>query len=248
MAARKNRHKIILATKGGHPELSSMNIPRLTKKEVTEDLEGSLRTLKTDFIDLYWLHRDDPQRPVGEIVDMLNEFSVAGKIRYYGCSNWNPERIKKALEYSKEKGYKGFVANQMLWNIGCYHMKKPQDTTIKVFDKETYQLHMQTKITAIPFSSQANGFFTKLHKKTEIDETDPYYTKKNLSIGESLKEYCKEFGMTITELVLGYLISQKINTIPIVGCRNLEQLNDSLKAVNKVLTDDMRERIEQLIN
>ncbi len=76
---RKNRERVILATKGAHPELSSMHIPRLSKVEITADLEASLRHLQVDYLDLYWLHRDDPACPVAEVLETLSGLVRAGQ-------------------------------------------------------------------------------------------------------------------------------------------------------------------------
>ena len=81
------RNRIVLATKGAHPDLKTMHISRLSPEDIAADVAASLHYLQTDRIDLYWLHRDDTALPVGEIVDALNQQAQAGRIRYYGCSN-----------------------------------------------------------------------------------------------------------------------------------------------------------------
>ena len=94
MRLRRNRQRIVLATKGAHPDLATMHLPRLSRAEIEADLHASLRHLQTDIIDLYWLHRDDPARPVEDILATLQDAVRAGKIRYFGCSNWRVERIR----------------------------------------------------------------------------------------------------------------------------------------------------------
>ncbi len=82
------RSQVVLATKGAHPDLSAMQTGRLSRAEIIADLDASLRHLQTDVIDLYWLHRDDAEQPVADILATLESQVRAGKIRYYGCSNW----------------------------------------------------------------------------------------------------------------------------------------------------------------
>jgi len=89
LSHRGGRDRILLATKGGHPRLTSMDVPRLSRQEIVQDLEASLRNLHTEVIDLYWLHRDDPTRPVSEIVNVLYDQVQAGKVRYVG---WRARR------------------------------------------------------------------------------------------------------------------------------------------------------------
>src|SRR5215472_2977892 len=88
LKSRNIREHIIVSTKGAHPLLSSMYIPRLSPQEIRSDLEESLRCLQTDTIDLYWLHRDDPNQPVAVMLEMLQELVRKGTIRSFGCSNW----------------------------------------------------------------------------------------------------------------------------------------------------------------
>ena len=94
------RNRVMIGTKGAHPALSSMSIPRLSHREIVNDLDESLEYLQTEYVDLYWLHRDDPNRPVADILETLNEQVAAGKIRYFGCSNWRVQRIREAMQYA----------------------------------------------------------------------------------------------------------------------------------------------------
>ena len=82
-----------------HPDLRTMHVASVARR-IVSDLDSSLRNLRTDVIDLYWLHRDDVRRPVGEILETLNEQVQAGKIRYFGCSNWTAQRIREAQDHA----------------------------------------------------------------------------------------------------------------------------------------------------
>jgi len=249
LASRKNRQSLVIATKGGHPELSSMHIPRLSAKEVAEDLNGSLGSLGTDYIDLYWLHRDDPSRPVGEIIEYCNEFARQGKIRYFACSNWPVQRIREANRYAVKHGLRTFVASQVLWNAGVYHMKKNNDPTIINFDAEMFRLHRETGFTAIPFSSQANGFFTYFDNKDPAHEEkikwSSYNTPGNLKLYSVLRQTADTLQLNMTQVVLSYLLSQPIAVVPIVGCGSIRQLNESVSSSDRIIPDDMLELIEK---
>ncbi|MBN1933363.1 MAG: aldo/keto reductase [Anaerolineae bacterium] len=240
MQARKNRKQIIVATKGGHPDLNTMHVPRLSPPEIASDLETSLRNLQTDHIDLYYLHRDDPARPVSEIMDTLNAQVKAGKIRYTACSNWRRERIAAANDYAQARGIQGFVANQMLWNLAKIEPAQIGDRTIVPMTADLYAYHQETGLTAIPFSSQANGLFQKLDAGEQermnpgalamynLDET-----KRRLS---RIKNLQTETGLSLTQIVIAYLTSQPFTTIPIVGCKTPAHLADSLSAVGVQLS------------
>lgn len=251
MQDRKNREELVLATKGAHPRHSSKREPRMSYEEVAEDLDGSLKSLQTDYIDLYYLHRDDPDTPVSEIIEMLEDFAAQGKIRYYACSNWTTERIRAAQKYAKKNGYHGFVANQMLWNIGIYNMGELDDETLVKYDQEMHQLHRETGLAAVPYTSQAQGFFTKMKSDKEEDQkkvkNSIYNTEKNRQLFNKLEKIAEKHQMNITEIVLSYLLSQDINVIPIIGCRNKQQLEESMAGIGKILPFEVMNELEEFV-
>ncbi|MFN8445795.1 MAG: aldo/keto reductase [Caldilineaceae bacterium] len=235
MAARKNRQRIVLGTKGAHPELKTMHISRLSNADIDHDIKASLRHLQTDVIDLYWLHRDDTRRPVEEIIDTLNRHVQAGRLRYFGASNWSSDRIRAANDYAQKSRQQGFVGNQMLWNIGLPDMNAFSDKTTISMDAGMWHYHRQSGLAAIPYTSQAGGYFNKL-LEGRLDRTSHmtrvYEGEANQRVAQTILSMVGEENLSITQVVLGYLLSQPFVTVPIVGCRSLEQLRDSLSAVN----------------
>lgn len=241
----KNRNQMVIATKGAHPDFSHMEIARLSKKDVTSDLEGSLSALQTDYIDLYWLHRDDEDRPVSEILEYLNEFVKSGKILNFGCSNWKSYRIAEALDYAKVNGLKSFVGNQNMWNYAVPNKEDFQDKSLVVMDEEAKTIHLRSGMAAIPFSSQANGFFTKLDDNNLSDEIKKlYYSEENVFRYKRAKKVAIDLNINISDVVLGYLISQPFVTVPVVGCRTKAQLEDSLKAQDLKFSCDILRYLE----
>lgn len=239
------RDRMVVATKGGHPDLVD-KIPRLSRKAMETDLEGSLDKLQTDVIDLYYLHRDDLNRSVGELLDVLHAFQQSGKIRHYACSNWTPARMQAAYDYANAQGYTGFVANQMRWSVAGFQGKPPGDKTMCAMDQETMDFHMQTGMAAIPYNSQAGGFFSKLDLDVKLVEKSGNYTVGNLKIYDYLKSVSRDLGMAISQVALAYFWEQPFVSIPIIGCRNEEQLKDSLMAVDCELPKDAIQKIYEL--
>jgi aryl-alcohol dehydrogenase-like predicted oxidoreductase len=236
------RDQIVLATKGGHPDLKTMRVGRLSRPEIVHDLDQSLAHLQTEVIDLYWLHRDDASRPVGEIVETLNEQVQAGKIRYFGCSNWTALRIAAAQEYAAQHGLQGFSGDQMLWSLAAADAQDHPDKTIVIMDGDLWRYHVETGLAAIPYSSQANGFFQKLAEgardRIRPNQQTLYGSSGNQGRFERLMALSGQLSMSVTQLVLGYLMSQPFVTVPIIGCRTVEQLLDSLSAGDVVLTPE----------
>lgn len=159
LKTRNIREHIIVSTKGAHPLLSSMHVPRLSSQEIVTDLEESLRCLQTETIDLYWLHRDDPKQPVAALLETLEEQVRKGKIRYFGCSNWRVQRLEEAWQYATAHGITGFVGNQVMWSFAIPNLEALEDKTMVAMDAPTRDFHRKTGLAIIAYSVQAHGFF-----------------------------------------------------------------------------------------
>ncbi|MDD2458880.1 MAG: aldo/keto reductase [Eubacteriales bacterium] len=248
LAARRNRHQIVLATKGAHPSWETLAVPRLSRDEVAVDLHQSLAALRTDYIDLYYLHRDDERVSVEEILGYLNDFVKAGKIRYFGCSNWKPARIQEALAIAKARGWHSFVANQLMWSLAEASPAGFPDPTMVAMDKDNLALHRDSNLAAVAYSSQANGYFDKLEHlgKAKISPAllKLYDSPKNDRRAIRVRQIAGEMGLPVHEVVLGYLLAQSIPTYPIIGARDADQLQSSLKAADRRWPDDLAVRLE----
>ena len=249
-AADKN-DKIVVATKGAHYDLSAPDKPRLNKQDIKQDLEESLISLGLDCIGLYWLHRDDEKKHVGEIVETMESFVKEGKIRYYGASNYKLNRMEEASEYAKKNNCRGFCAVSNQWSLAYENInpeaKSDFDPTLAGMTKEFYNWHKETKMPSIPYSSTASGFFEKLFKAdpkiengklaTPYEELNlpehmkkAYINEKNLKIYEELLEQKNKYGYSLYTLSVALLAKQPFDVIPISSVRNIGQLNGFLQA------------------
>lgn len=251
LKSRNAYNKVVIATKGAHYDLANSTKPRVNKKEVTVDLESSLKTLGLDQIELYWLHRDDENKPIEEIMDMMEEFVKEGKIRYYGASNFKLERMDKAVEYAKKRGHQGFFAVSNQWSLATVNPGKNvnPDTTMEMMTEEYYKWHKENKMPMIPYSSSAFGFFEKLHKEgdkvsdgkllvpvEEIQISDKiksaYINQKNLSLYNRLEKLQEKYQVSMFALSVAALINQPFNVIPIISVTKPEQVEDFVSASN----------------
>jgi aryl-alcohol dehydrogenase-like predicted oxidoreductase len=228
---RGSRDKIILATKGAHPKLGLMDIGRLSKEEIVSDLNGSLEALNTDYIDLYFLHRDDIKRPVEEIVDTLEEQTKLGKIRWYGCSNWTVKRIREANEYAKKSCKTGFVCNQLMWSLADIKYENVGDKTMEAMDNTAYSFHKETGLSAMAYMSVAQGFFVRKKSGKPIPEglKKWYECPQNDVIFETILSLSSQTGFSITDLSYFYLSVQPFPAVPISSFSSKEQLLDALE-------------------
>jgi len=233
--ARGQHGRLVVSTKGAHPFIEALDVPRTSAAEVRDDLESSLRTLRLDAIDLYWLHRDDAARPVGHFIDLLNAFRREGKIRAFGASNWTAARIEAADAYARATGQQGFAANQPFWSLGCQQARPPKDPGLVKFDAAAWRRHRATGLAVIPYTSQANGFFSKLalppgRQPAGLAHSD-FFTPPNLAAGAIAAQLAQTKGVAVSAIVLAYLWSRPFPVVPIIGCRTVAQLEDSAAAL-----------------
>ena len=208
-----------------------MHKSRVSERCLKYDLEESLRVLGTDYIDIYFYHRDNEEVLVSELIDIMEDFKKQGKIRYYACSNWTTTRMKEADAYAASKGYRGFVANEALYNIGEPWMKPMADDTLVIMDKEMQKYHEENpRNLAMPYSAACNGFFHKLfaNGRSAVSGSE-YYTEGNLRNAERLHELMEEYGISVTQAVLGYLTCQKFTCLPLYGPRNIADLKEAME-------------------
>lgn len=235
------RSHVVVATKGAHPELRTMHIPRLSPAELISDVDQSLANLQTERIDLYWLHRDDVNTPVSEIIDTMHQQVSAGKLRYFGCSNWSIERIAEAMAYAARRGIQGFVANQPMWSMAAPNRSAFTDQTLVALDETGLTFHRRTGLPLIPYSAQAHGFFTKLEsggRAALSPSVDAQYDSDlNLRRFRRAQELAQQYNVPVGAVALSYLSSQSVVTIPVVGCKRLDHLQASVRAADLVLTE-----------
>ena len=234
---------VIVATKGGHPAAAG---PRLSPEQVYSDLKESIRRLQADRIDLYWLHRDNPGIPVDQILGILESARGEGLICYYGASNWSVGRLREAAAYVKNKGITGMVASQIQWSLADIRPECIPDPTTAAMDSEILAYHQATGLPQIPFGSQANGFFSGKYSRSQPESGRPevrrlYDTERNWSRLERACELAGQLGCTCNQVCLAYLMAQPFPTIPIVGCRRMDQMMDSIGATDVNLTDEQVE-------
>lgn len=236
---RNNRQSIVISSKGGFYKVGER--PRLTEEDIFSDLEGSLKRLGTDYIDIYWLHRDAPGMPVEPIMDTLAKAQRQGKIRYYGVSNWTHSRLLEANEYAQKMGYPKIIASQIQYSAAKPNVEKNEPDLV-LMNKDEYKFFKNSDLTVFAFAAQAKGFFSKY----DAGGTDAlsekarnrYLNENTLFAYEALKKISEEHGCSIGSAAVGVLINNRdFDTIPIIGCKNIAQLEDSLNGDKIKLSD-----------
>lgn len=235
LLAGRPRTSYVLATKGCEFDYRKGDFAlRVTPELLQSDLADSLETLGVDCIDLYWLHRDDPSRPVGVIVDALIAAQQAGRIRHFGCSNWSVARIQEAQRYAAGLGHPGFVACQPMWGLAVPDREAMQRFAPGGYYEDGYHELHAAGMPMIPYSGQSRGVFSKLAERREAAITEDvkalYCTDTNRRKLVVLRELAQRHGTSINAVVLAYLCSQPLTTIPIIGASSARQLQESIAA------------------
>lgn len=244
-----HRDEIVLATKGAHPDWGYMDIPRVNKACIEKDLDESLEYLNTDYIDLYFLHRDDPNTPVSEIMECLDDARKAGKIRYYGCSNWALSRIKEAQAYSEAHGLQGFSCNQLMWSLADVNFYNLPDKTFILMDGETRAYHAESGMNVMAYMSIAKGYFARRAAGENLPAgvTDVYGSPSNDAIYELCRDVVSEGDYTYMDLSYMYIMAERLfPSVPIASFDNMDHLNQCAASMEKDIPADLIERLAGL--
>lgn len=233
----KNRADFVIATKGAGLDMRSGNLNlRVTPDAIARDLAESREHLGIECIDLYWLHLDDPSKPIPPLLDALIEHQRRGAIRYFGASNWSPERIREAQSYARRIGHRGFAAIESFWGLAT---PNPHAAALQgygqYYENALESIHAEG-MPMVAYAGQSRGFFTKLALAGEgaLDESlkSMYANDVNRARFKVLAEIAGKHGVSINQAGLAYLLSQPYQTIPILGAFRAEQLSDSLAAAS----------------
>ena len=226
---------IVVATKIGHPDLSAPAAPRLDRDSLRLDVAEALDNLRTDRLDLVYLHRDDPAADVADILGVLEELCGEGRISHYAASNWSAGRLQAAAAAAERHGWQGFVANQPEWSLAA-RISGSAAADLLAMDAGMLAWHRLTGAAAIPYSSQARGFFDKLGAG-KIDQTTAraYDSAANRSRGVRLAALAARYGVSPTEAMLALFRLAPFPVIPVVGCHTSDQIRSSFRGADLML-------------
>lgn len=220
---------LVICTKGGHFNLDTPQVSRVTPEDLKRDLEESLECLQTDCIDLYMLHRDHPTLPVDEIMDCLDEFVRSGRVRYLACSNWTVPRIEQANAYARAHGRNPFIVNELMWSMAEVNREGIPDDYV-VMDEDALRLGREAEMSFMCYSSLAHGYFTRRYAGLPLSESlrRTYDNPRNDQLFEQLRMLPDRAAVTWESL--RYFSRQAVTAVPIVSFSSLEQLEECVSA------------------
>ena len=232
---------VVIASKGAHPDLATSLTPRMSPADIVSDLEESLRCLGVDQIGLYFLHRDDPSRPLAEIMAVLDAQVRLGKIAAIGCSNWQPARIAEAQALAKAEGLTPFAASQAFWSLAVANPGAFASDHALIGEADLDFYHDQA-LPLMAYTSQARGFFSKA-AASGADALKPdlraaFDNPKNRGRLTRAMTLAGDLGVPVSAIVLAYLTSRHVAGLPIIGPMSMVQMQDSLAFADLRLTAD----------
>ena len=231
--ASKLRGDIAIIAKGAHT-------PECFPDRIRPQLDMQLGWLATDYADIYMMHRDNPDIPAAEFIDALNELVAEGKIRVFGGSNWTLDRVAEANAYAAAKGLQGFsvVSNNLalaemvkpVWH-GCVHCHARADR-----DRLAAM-----KLTLLPWSSQARGFFIPSISAPDIRSdrslVESWHSSDNFKRQARAVELAAKYGVEPINIALAWVLNQKFPVCPLIGPRSVPELQSSIQALSVKLTE-----------
>ena len=226
------RSSYVLIGKGAHS-------PLCYPDQVGKQLAKSLDRMQTDHVDIYFMHRDNPDVPVGEFVDALNVEVKAGRIRdLLGGSNWTHRRMDAAIRYANKNGLR--APNALSNNFALPEMVLQMwDGCVSAGDDAYKAWLKRRKIPNFSWSSQGRGFFTEAAGRDKFDNQEivkSRYSPRNFKRRDRAVELAKQLGVSPIQIALAYVLNQPLEIIPLIGPRSLAELENSLEATMITLT------------
>ncbi|MDT3428247.1 aryl-alcohol dehydrogenase-like predicted oxidoreductase [Paenibacillus forsythiae] len=239
------RDEIVLSTKVFYPMGKDINAGGLSRRHILLEVENSLRRLKTDRIDFYFVHMFDEKTKVEETLRALDDLQAQGKILHPAVSNWAAWQIAKALGISAKEQLARFELIQPMYSL----VKRQAEV-------EILPLAASEQIGVISYSPLGAGLLTGkygVNRRPEqgrlVEEkryTDRYADEMNFAVADRFNAYATERGVKPSTLAVAWAMSHPAVTAPIIGARNLEQLEDSLAAADVDMTPEWRDEISSL--
>jgi aryl-alcohol dehydrogenase-like predicted oxidoreductase len=245
------RDSVVLATKVHMPMDEELNHKGNSRRWIIAEVENSLRRLGTDWIDLYQIHRYDPDTDIDETLGALTDLVRAGKVRYLGHSTWPASAIVEAQWTARDRGRERFICEQ-----------PPYSMLTRGIEADVLPTCAHYGMGVIPWSPLAGGWLTGRYRKDE-EITGPASparqrlakrfdlslaaNQRKLDAVEELAKLASDAGISLIEMAIAFVIRHPAVTAAIIGPRTMEHLESQLAAAETELTDDVLDRIDHIV-
>jgi aryl-alcohol dehydrogenase-like predicted oxidoreductase len=238
------RETLVIATKVFNPMSNDVNDRGLSRKHILDSIDRSLRRLKMDYVDLYQIHRWDPETPIEETLEALHDVVQAGKARYIGASSMYTWQFAKAQYTADLRDWTRFVSMQNHYNL-IYREE----------EREMIPFCVDQGVALIPWSPMARGFFTG-HRgrgdwgdtpraKTDTYGQSMYYRDGDFEVADRVQTVAKNRGVSSSQIALAWVLGKSFVTAPIIGASKMEHLEESIATLEIRLSPEEIERLEE---
>ncbi len=237
------RDEVVIATKVFNPMGPGPNQRGLSRKHIFDSIDASLRRLSVDHVDLYQIHRWDPETPIEETMEALNDVVRAGKTRYLGASSMSAWQFAKAQHVAERHGWARFVTMQNHYNL-----------VYREEEREMIPLCLDQGVGMIPWSPLARGFLAGNRQRDKTGETTRsgsdsfahamYYSDADFDVAERCAAVAARLGVKPAQLALAWLLHKPGVTAPIIGASKGYQLDDAFAALAIALTPELLAELE----
>ena len=244
------RSSYVLATKTFWPVGDGPNDRGLSRKHIMEQCNASLKRLNTDYVDIFYCHRYDPDTPVDEVMRALDDLVHQGKVLYAGVSEWSATQILDAQSTARQLNLNPIAINQPAYNM-----------LNRYIEKEVMPMCAREGLGIAVFSPVAEGVLTGKYKKgQELPKgsraADPkvghfverYLTDENLDKVERLSSIASDNSLTMAQMALAWILHHKEISSVIIGASRPEQIEENAKAVDVVLDDNLMNAIDEVLS
>jgi aryl-alcohol dehydrogenase-like predicted oxidoreductase len=248
MQARGSRDQVVILSKCGHPDLVSHK-KRITPKEIQKDFAASCRYLQTGYIDIYLLHRDDPDVEVGPLVDVFNELHSQKKIGAFGGSNWTHPRIQAANDYAERHGLVPFSVSSPNFGL-AEQVGDPFGGGVSISgpgQAEARAWYRETQMPVVAYSSLGAGLFSGRLKADELEKAASglastamkgFGHPRNFERLRRAERLAQEKGCSVPQIALAWIFHQPVNTFPVVSTKKAARMQENVRALEIDLSVD----------
>lgn len=248
MEKRGNRDDLVILSKCSHPSMFGRK--RVSETEIRKDFAKSAKALGTNYIDIYLLHRDDPDVEVAVPVEVFNAMHAEGKIGAFGGSNWTHQRIEEANEYAYRHNLVPFevsspnfgLADQVRdpWGGGCVTISGPAN-------KEAREWYGKNRMPVIAYSSLGHGLFSGRVKSSEPERAKDvmdaaalkgYACEENFERLRRCEELAEEKQRSVAQIAMAWIFAQKLNTFAVVSSSSAERMQQNIDAMQIALSEE----------
>ncbi|WP_339267753.1 aldo/keto reductase [Paenibacillus sp. FSL R5-0470] len=244
LALESRRHEAVLATKAGLVKHDGPNGSGSSRHHLMQELEDSLRRLKTDYVDLYQIHTFDPNTPLEETLRTLDDMVSSGKVRYIGASNYTAWQLMKAIGISEARSFAKYISIQCSYSLAD---RTPEN--------ELLSLCLDQGVGIIPYFPLAGGILTGKYNSNSSApsgsraDTDPNFKRflnhERIELGNKVGQIAEELGASSTALSLAWLMNHPAVSTVIVGATRVEQLEQNLHSTSIQLNEETVSKLDE---